>query len=109
INTLLEAEREAAKIVLNAKQYRVQRLKDARSEAAKDIDQLKAQKNSEYQNSVAQHSGESDQSLGKVDQETEVKIAEIKAKYSEHKETAMGQLIEAIVNVKPAPHQNVRV
>jgi vacuolar-type H+-ATPase subunit H len=33
---------------------RVQRLKDARSEAAKEIEELKAQKNTEYQNSVAQ-------------------------------------------------------
>jgi vacuolar-type H+-ATPase subunit H len=33
---------------------RVQRLKDARSEAAKDIEELKAQKNTEYQNFVAQ-------------------------------------------------------
>lgn len=33
---------------------RVQRLKDARSEAAKEIEELKAQKNAEYQNFVAQ-------------------------------------------------------
>lgn len=33
---------------------RVQRLKDARSEAAKEIEELKAQKNQEYQNFVAQ-------------------------------------------------------
>jgi vacuolar-type H+-ATPase subunit H len=33
---------------------RVQRLKDARSEAAKEIEELKAQKNTEYQNFVAQ-------------------------------------------------------
>jgi V-type H+-transporting ATPase subunit G len=75
----LDAEREAAKIVQKAKQCkfyfvyvlrwmesfyscylfssfldRVQRLKDARSEAAKEIEELKAQKNTEYQNSVAQ-------------------------------------------------------
>lgn len=33
---------------------RVQRLKDARSEAAKEIEELKAQKNVEYQDFVAQ-------------------------------------------------------
>lgn len=33
---------------------RVQRLKDARSEAAKEIEELKAQKNTEYQDFVAQ-------------------------------------------------------
>ena len=33
---------------------RIQRLKDARSEASKEIEELKAQKNQEYQNFVAQ-------------------------------------------------------
>lgn len=33
---------------------RIQRLKDARSEATKDIEELKAQKNQEYQNFVAE-------------------------------------------------------
>jgi V-type H+-transporting ATPase subunit G len=33
---------------------RVQRLKDARSEAVKDIEELKGQKNAEYQNFVSQ-------------------------------------------------------
>ena len=72
----MDAEREAAKIVQKAKQCksisfsfiftrwqsfipcccidRVQRLKDARSEAAKEIEELKAQKNTEYQDFVAQ-------------------------------------------------------
>ncbi|KAG1632226.1 hypothetical protein G6F45_004261 [Rhizopus arrhizus] len=54
INTLLDAEREAAKIVQKAKQYRVQRAKDARLEAAKEIENIKAQKNAEYQSFVAQ-------------------------------------------------------
>ena len=33
---------------------RMQRLKDARSEATKDIEELKAQKNQEYQNFVSE-------------------------------------------------------
>lgn len=33
---------------------RIQRLKDARSEATKDIEELKAQKNQEYQNFVSE-------------------------------------------------------
>jgi hypothetical protein len=39
---------------------RVQRLKDARSEAAKDIEELKTQKNTEYQNFVSQVSLQTD-------------------------------------------------
>lgn len=33
---------------------RIQRLKDARTEATKDIEELKAQKNQEYQNFIAE-------------------------------------------------------
>lgn len=57
IQTLLEAEKESSKIVQKARQCnflflirtdRVQRLKDARTEAAKEIEQLKEQKKSEF-------------------------------------------------------------
>ncbi|KAI7846898.1 G subunit of V-type ATPase [Circinella umbellata] len=109
INTLLEAEREAAKIVQKAKQYRIQRLKDARSEANKEIEDLKAQKNLEYQNFVAQHSGASDASLGIVDQETDAKIAEIQSGFAEHKDVATEKLLGAIKRVEAKPHINVRV
>ncbi|KAI9469903.1 MAG: G subunit of V-type ATPase [Benjaminiella poitrasii] len=108
INTLLDAEREAAKIVQKAKQYRVQRLKDARSEAAKEIEELKAQKNIEYQNFVAQHSGESDQSLSKVDQETEAKIQEIREAAEKNKEEAIQKIMKAITNVETKAHENYR-
>ncbi|KAI7907282.1 G subunit of V-type ATPase [Cokeromyces recurvatus] len=109
INTLLDAEREAAKIVQKAKQYRVQRLKDARSEAAKEIEELKAQKNIEYQNFVAQHSGESDQSLSKVDQETEAKIQEIREAAEKNKEIAIEKIMKAITNVETKVHKNYQV
>ena len=65
IQTLLEAEKEAAKVVQKARQcklrsfpssnvvlmtlpYRVQKLKDARSEAAKEIEQYKDSKEQEF-------------------------------------------------------------
>ncbi|KAG2209263.1 hypothetical protein INT47_005555 [Mucor saturninus] len=109
INTLLDAEREAAKIVQKAKQYRVQRLKDARSEAAKEIEELKAQKNTEYQDFVAQHSGQSDQSLSVVDQETEQKIEEIRRDAAEKKGDAVEKMMKAITNVETKRHENYRV
>jgi V-type H+-transporting ATPase subunit G len=48
ISTLLDAEKEAAKIVAKAKAYRIQRLKDARLEASKEIEALKAAKAAEF-------------------------------------------------------------
>ncbi|CAM0135317.1 hypothetical protein VKS41_000098 [Umbelopsis sp. WA50703] len=105
INTLLEAEREAAKIVEKAKQYRVQRLKDARTEANKEIEEIKAQKNAEYQKFVSEHAGEST-GASKVEAETEEKLKEIDQQYKENKQKVVQKMMESLVTVKPAPHEN---
>ncbi|KAG1602576.1 hypothetical protein G6F47_002637 [Rhizopus delemar] len=102
INTLLDAEREAAKIVQKAKQYRVQRAKDARLEAAKEIENIKAQKNAEYQSFVAQN-------FGKVDEETESKIQEIRNAAANKKQDALELMLKSIMNVETKPHINARV
>lgn len=49
IATLLDAEKESSKIVAKARQYRVQRLKEARSEALKEIEAFKVAKEKEFQ------------------------------------------------------------
>ncbi|CAO3678382.1 unnamed protein product [Rhizopus stolonifer] len=109
INTLLDAEREALKSFKKQNNVnRVQRAKDARLEAAKDIENIKAQKNAEYQNFIAQNSGQSDQSLGKVDEETEVKIQEIRAAAAEKKQDALELMLKSIMNVEAKPHINAR-
>lgn len=48
IQTLLEAEREAQQIVERARAYRQQRLKDARTEAGKDVETYKQKKDAEF-------------------------------------------------------------
>ncbi|CEG64834.1 Putative V-type ATPase, G subunit [Rhizopus microsporus] len=109
INTLLDAEREAAKIVQKAKQYRVQRAKEARSEAAKEIENIKAQKNEEYQNFIAQvYLFWTILTLGKVDEETEAKIQEIRKAAAEKKQDAIELMLKSIISVDPKPHVNAR-
>ncbi|KAL6153665.1 hypothetical protein ACJBU6_08796 [Exserohilum turcicum] len=49
IQTLLDAEREAQKIVQQAREYRTKRVKDARNEAQKEIDDYRNEKDAEYQ------------------------------------------------------------
>ncbi|KAI8832868.1 H+-ATPase G subunit-domain-containing protein [Chytridium lagenaria] len=106
IQTLLEAEKEASKIVTKSRQYRVQRLKDARSEALKEIETLKAEKNKEFLNFEKQHSGSSDESFGKVNAETDIKIAEVKASYQKNKDQVIQKILTALVNVEPKIHIN---
>ncbi|OZJ03562.1 hypothetical protein BZG36_03101 [Bifiguratus adelaidae] len=98
---------------------RVQRLKDARTEAVKEIDALKAQKNVEYKAYEAEasipcamlinHSGETDQSLAQTQQQTEQSIAEIRKAFAENKDTVIAKLLDSVVNVQPTVHQNAKV
>ncbi|KAI9355416.1 H+-ATPase G subunit-domain-containing protein [Zopfochytrium polystomum] len=106
IQTLLEAEKDASKIVTKARQYRVQRLKDARAEAAKEIEALKAEKNKEFADFEKQFSGSADDSYGKVNAETDAKLAEIAEVYKKHKALVIEKMIAATVKVEPTVHVN---
>ncbi|KAJ3332945.1 H(+)-transporting V1 sector ATPase subunit G [Blyttiomyces sp. JEL0837] len=103
IQTLLEAEKDASKIVAKSRQYRVQRLKDARTEAAKEIEAMKAEKNHELANYEKQFSGSSDEAFNKVNAETDVKLQEINAAYRKNKDLVIEKLLAAVI------HVNIRV
>ncbi|CAG8571368.1 13512_t:CDS:2 [Funneliformis caledonium] len=109
IQTLLEAEKNAARIVQKARAYRVQRLKDARTEAAREIEELKEQKNLEFQDFEAEHVGSSDQSSVKVASETEEKLKAVQKAFNESKDSVIDKLLSAVTNVEPKVHINVTV
>ncbi|KAI9034340.1 H+-ATPase G subunit-domain-containing protein [Hyaloraphidium curvatum] len=106
IQTLLEAEKEAAKIVQKARQYRVQRLKDARTEAAKDIEALKAQKQSEFAEFEKQYAGSSDEGVSKVTAETDVQLKTIEETFAKNKGMVLDKIMAQIIKVNPEIHIN---
>ncbi|TPX35640.1 hypothetical protein SmJEL517_g01985 [Synchytrium microbalum] len=108
IQTLLEAEKEAAKIVAKARQYRTQRLKDARSEAVKEIEALKAEKNAEFVNFEKQYGGSSDEAVSKVNAETEVALKGIQDSLRQSKDAVIAKLLSATATVKPEVHANLK-
>ncbi|KAL3897746.1 MAG: hypothetical protein SGCHY_003211 [Lobulomycetales sp.] len=108
IQTLLEAEKDASQIVTKARQYRIQRLKDARTEAAKDIEALKAAKNADFVAFESQYAGSSDSAVQKVDADTAVRLKENDATYSKHKPVVLEKLLKAIVAVEPKVHENIK-
>ncbi|KAF9245241.1 H+-ATPase G subunit-domain-containing protein [Melanogaster broomeanus] len=91
IQTLLEAEKEAAKIVQQARQYRVQRLKDARSEASKEIEEYRREKEAEFKAFEASHAGSTFNAQAAVDKETE---------WSRN-------FLDRVVLIKPELHRNL--
>jgi len=108
IQTLLEAEKEAAKIVQQARQYRVQRLKDARAEATKDIEEYKRAKEQEFLAFESSHAGTTSSAQTAVDKETEMKLQEISESYATAKDKVVEKLLDRVVLVKPELHRNLR-
>eukprot|EP00842_Homolaphlyctis_polyrhiza_P001468 jgi/Hompol1/2321/HPOL_005947-RA len=108
IQTLLEAEKEASKIVAKSRQYRVQRLKDARTEASKDIDALKAQKTQEFQEFEKQFAGDSDESVSKALQQTEQSLLDINEAIKKNKEAVIEKLLQTVAKCEAKLHPNAK-
>ncbi|KAJ7634125.1 H+-ATPase G subunit-domain-containing protein [Mycena polygramma] len=108
IQTLLEAEKDAAKIVQQARQYRVQKLKDARSEASKEIDEYKKAKEQEFKAFESSHAGTTSNAQTAVDKETEVNLRNISDSFNKNKDQVVKKLLDRVVLVKPELHRNLK-
>ncbi|KAJ3928161.1 MAG: H+-ATPase G subunit-domain-containing protein [Lentinula lateritia] len=108
IQTLLEAEKAAAKIVQEARQYRVQKLKDARSEATKEIEEYKKAKEAEFKKFEASHAGTTSEAQAAIDKDTEVKLQSISDSYNNHKNEVVQKLLDRVTQVKPELHKNLK-
>ena len=103
----MEAEKEATRIVQKSRQYRVQRLKDARSEAAKEIEELKAQRMKEFKDMEGTNSGTSDKMQVQMEKETEAKLKEVQGMYEKNKEEVLKMILDTVLNVDTSVHANV--
>ncbi|KAK0218107.1 H+-ATPase G subunit-domain-containing protein [Armillaria fumosa] len=108
IQTLLEAEKEAAKIVQQARQYRVQKLKDARSEASKEIEVYKKAKEEEFKAFEASHAGTTSSAQASIDKETDIKLKSITDSFNANKDQVVKKLLDRVVLVKPELHRNLK-
>ncbi|ETW78991.1 vacuolar H+-ATPase V1 sector, subunit G [Heterobasidion irregulare TC 32-1] len=108
IQTLLEAEKDAAKVVQAARQYRVQRLKDARTEASKEIEEYKRSKELEFKAFENSHAGSTQSAQSVIDKETEGKLLEITEAFEAHKDDVVKKLLERVVLIKPELHRNLK-
>jgi V-type H+-transporting ATPase subunit G len=105
----------------------VQRLKDARAEANREVEEYKRQKEQEYKAFerkvrfqylepvhkltlclTLQHAGSTQNSQSQVDKETDAKIAAIKSAYEGRKDAVVQLLLDRVVLVKPELHRNLK-
>ncbi|KAI5209430.1 hypothetical protein E4T39_00876 [Aureobasidium subglaciale] len=98
IQTLLDAEREAQKIV---QQDRTKRVKDARSEAQKEIDEYRNKKEEEFKQFSTQHTSGNEQAEKDASKDTDEKLKEIKSIGDKEGSTVVENLLRAVADVKP--------
>ncbi|KAK4443494.1 vacuolar ATPase [Podospora aff. communis PSN243] len=103
IQTLLDAEREASKIVQKAREYRTKRVKEARDEAKKEIEAYRAEKEAEFKKFEAEHSQGNKEAEAEADKEAEAKINEIKSAGQKNQDKVIKDLLAAVFEVKPTP------
>ncbi|KAF1831027.1 V-type ATPase [Decorospora gaudefroyi] len=105
IQTLLDAEREAQKIVQQAREYRTKRVKDARNEAQKEIEDYRKEKEDEYQKFEKEHSSGNQKAEEDAKKDTDAKVTEIDEIGNKSGGKVVDQLLAAVVNAHPEPPQ----
>ncbi|KAM0255069.1 hypothetical protein ACHAQJ_006148 [Trichoderma viride] len=98
IQTLLDAEREASKIV---QKVRTKRVKEARDEAKKEIADYKSNKEDEFKKFEAEHSKGNEAAEEEASKEAEKQIEVIKEAGKKNQGGVVKNLLQAVFEVKP--------
>ena len=106
IRDRLKTEKEAAEIVNEARKYRTSRLKSAKQDAQKEIDQYKQQKENELKKYEEDHAGLNENIEKEADAQVQKELQEIKKKYQEKKKDVVKVLIDAATKPTPELHTN---
>ncbi|KAJ5054085.1 uncharacterized protein L3040_000369 [Drepanopeziza brunnea f. sp. 'multigermtubi'] len=109
IQTLLDAEREAQKIVQRAREYRTKRVKEARDEAKKEIDSYKKTKENEFKTFESEHTSGNKKAEEDAGKDAETKIKEIKGAGQKGQDAVIKDLLKAVFDVKPVAPERIEV
>lgn len=107
IQTLLDAEREASKIVQKAREFRTKRVKEARDEAKKEIEEYRSGKEQEFKTFQAEHTQGNKAAEEEADKEAESKIREIKQAGKKGQDKVVKDLLKAVFDVRPVAPEKV--
>ena len=92
-------------IVLTGKN---QRLKEAKEEAAKEIEDYRKQRDAQFQEEQKKFHGSKDDFQQKMKVETDKKLVTIEDEVKEHKEKVITRLLDLVYEIKPELHINYR-
>ncbi|KZZ94347.1 vacuolar ATP synthase subunit G [Moelleriella libera RCEF 2490] len=103
IQTLLDAEREASKIVQKAREFRTKRVREARDEAKQEVSDYRASKEEEFKKFEAEHSKGNEKAEAEASKEAEKQIETIRDAGSKGQADVVKNLLSAVFDVKPVP------
>ncbi|EOD50076.1 putative triacylglycerol lipase protein [Neofusicoccum parvum UCRNP2] len=106
IQTLLDAEREAQKIV---QKDRTKRVKDARSEAQKEIEEYRQKKEEEFKAFEKEHSSGNKKAEEEADKATDVKLKEIKEIGKKSGNKVIEDLLKAVTDTIGLVSRELRI
>ncbi|KAJ1847146.1 hypothetical protein LPJ57_008859, partial [Coemansia sp. RSA 486] len=98
IHTLLEAEKEASGIVAQAREYRVKRLNNARTDAAAEIKKIQERKARDLEE-IQKNSVNQEELTVNIQKDTDEKMAAIKEQFEIKKSEAVVKLVDAVISV----------
>lgn len=101
IQTLLDAEREAQKIVQKAREYRTKRVKDARNEAQKEIEDYRKQKDEEFKKFEKEHTSGNKKAEEDARKDADEQVKEIKSAGQRTGDKVIDDLLRVVTDVKP--------
>ncbi|KAL5484704.1 hypothetical protein EMCRGX_G021244 [Ephydatia muelleri] len=108
IRKLMAAEKLAATMVADARKKKAIRLKEAKEEAAKEIEAYKSQRESAFQEQLKKFGDSKDDFAQKMEEDKKKKLVKIDADVKQHKAQVIQQVLELVYNIQPQLHQNAR-
>ncbi|XP_038684532.1 V-type proton ATPase subunit G1-like [Tripterygium wilfordii] len=100
IQMLLTAEQEAQRVVTDARNLKMARLKQAKDEAERDLALYRSNSEHEFQKKISEASGSSGSTVKRLEEDTDVKIKNLKDSTSWVSAEAVNTLIKYVVTVK---------
>ena len=86
--------------------YTAAELKEAKEEAAKEIEEYHKQRDAQFQEKQQKYAGSKDDFAQKMQEDTQKKIKEIESQVEANKEAVIKRLLELVSDIKPELHEN---
>eukprot|EP01083_Nonionella_stella_P138658 421984_1 len=97
IQQLMEAEHSATKIVSEMREAKVERMKQAKTEAAEVVEKYKADKEEEFRSKASSTNVNAE--AGALEEKTAADIAQMKVSFEKNKQDVIQMVLSHVTNV----------